>query len=363
MAAIQIELEKFKYDQDTAHVDWPIHMHSFENYLELNNVDVTQVAGAARAKQLLINSGGRKVMEIYTNIPNRVALTYAQLLVALNNRFRIENNRLNILEFRNCKQRTNEILEDYITRLTNLAINAGVLVADQPMEILNVIATHAYNERTQQKAINHDMTLGNLRIWARGQEIQEKCLKLVTGVKTTTPINNVTAVMVKNPMENNQQKNNHHINNVNNNPNQQDCYNCGYNWPHEPGRPCPAENEICKRCLKPGHFANKCMRGIEKRPQRTIYTEEARNRPYSPYTSLQQGTRRNFDSPRRQDSPQARRYRSPPPAAEYKSPRNQQDREFKQRNVFRLREDESINEDDQDENRLTESTQFTIHQD
>ena len=46
--------------------------------------------------------------------------------------------------------------------------------------------------------------------------------------------------------------------------NQRKCYYCGFEYPHQAGRACPAKNATCVSCGIKGHFAKVCRKDKEK---------------------------------------------------------------------------------------------------
>ena len=178
MAAIQVTMDSFKYDENTVHLDWPVWRDRYENFLVLTNIDVTVLAQAATALRHLIHAGGNKILEIYVAQGN-AALLYDQFITILNALFVMPVNKLHVITLRNYVQLPGQSLEDFITILQRLAINAGIAAVNRDAEILTVFAQNTNSEEIRTKALTPDITLGQLKIWHAAQESVSRCNKII----------------------------------------------------------------------------------------------------------------------------------------------------------------------------------------
>ncbi len=262
-------MEPFIYDEATVSIQWPKWLFRFENYLALSEIDIAQLAGAATALRHLLHSGGPKIMDIYEAQDNH-ALTYAQVRTMFNTRFAAPANRLRTFTFRNCKQGQEESLDDYIIKLQQLAINAGVPAADRDGEIINIIAQHTNSIEIQQKALQEDITLLQLRNWNIAQQTVARCSKLINSAKAES----INAVKQGTPRQ---------------------CFNCGKDFPHPLGFKCPAIGKECYHCHKLDHFSKVCMRENRNRP--STPNNEQNQREASPYNQRRDRNDRRESSP------------------------------------------------------------------
>ena len=260
MAAIAVSMEQFTYTSESAHEAWLMYKLRFANYLLINDLDVTNNAQAATAKALLLHSGGIKIIEVYTAIHNAAALTYAQLITVLDNRFLLANDRLATLRLRHARQEEKETFDDYVTRLTRMAIAAGVAEPARAAEIVNIIAQNARDPEVQNKAWAVDTTLDNLKTWVRNREIQSACLQM-----SNSQNKQVNAVREATPNREREKG--------------KQCYRCGtFNFPHQNGTRCPAIGATCNLCGKLDHYERICMQHEQNRPTRQNSFQSTRGR-------------------------------------------------------------------------------------
>ena len=242
MANLQINMEQFKFVENTVSLDWPNWSFRFENFLHLTNIDITIPAQATVALRHRLHAGGPKIMDIYSAQGN-LLLTYAQFKAILDARFVIPANTLHVFTFRNYAQDHEQSFDDYVTMLNRLAIIAAVPAATREREILHVIAQNSLDEETRNKAFTPDITLAQLKAWKAAQEVIARCNRIV--MKSKKESDNVNAVRSETPKQ---------------------CFNCGNSYPHPLGTTCPASGKECRRCHKLNHFSKVCFKDATKRP-------------------------------------------------------------------------------------------------
>jgi hypothetical protein len=299
MAAVQLIMDAFKFEDDHINTDWPTWLFRFENFLLLTNIDILIPAQAVVALRHLLHSGGAKVGEIFAAQGN-LAMTYGQFRDILNARFTTPVNRLHIMTLRHCVQGEGQSLEDFITQLQRLAINAGIIAPNRDNEILNVIAHHASNEETRVKACTPDITLAQLRAWRSAQDAIAKCMKVMNKAREE-PINAISQAPPR------------------------QCFNCGLDYPHPLGTTCPALGQECRRCHRMDHYARVCFKERGRRPyessQHSNRTPNSYNR--SQETPTRDRSRGRFDS--RDQSRGSNDNRERQPWSERKSANNKRD--------------------------------------
>jgi hypothetical protein len=242
MANMTLVMDSFVFKEATVSIDWPIWLYRFENFLVLSTIDIATIQGAAIALRHLIHSGGMKIMDIFAAQGNP-ALTYGQFKAILDARFVTPINKLHVITMRNCHQDPDQTLEDYLTLLHRLAINAAIPLAQRENEILHVIAQNAQDEETRIKALAPDTTLTLLKAWHAAQQSIVKCSKMISSSRRDN--DTINAVKEETPRE---------------------CFNCGNRYPHQLGTTCPALGKECNRCHKLNHFGKVCFKEASRRP-------------------------------------------------------------------------------------------------
>lgn len=180
-----------------------------------------------------------------------------------------------------------------------MATIAGLEQATIANEILFVIGHNANNDETRSKAWMHDATLDNIRAWAKGKELQLKCIKLASESRHKSGINTVTQ---QQPQRNYRQSSPQRSRQCSNQ-SQQQCLRCGsYNFPHAQTMPCPALGKKCNICHKEGHFAKICMQKEGNRPHRQQRSRTPQPREQRQFThNYNSRERRQYDDVEKED--------------------------------------------------------------
>ena len=141
MAAI---MQKFVYNQDTAHEDFPEWKFLFENYLALSGIDkgnTTEnqdgtVTGAKKAFQNLIHAGDTLAVKLLRQFDDIEVVTYVQLMAAMTNYCSPKDVPALTYKFDTLKQKDGESVLDFILRLKPIAKAAGIANEAMNKELL-----------------------------------------------------------------------------------------------------------------------------------------------------------------------------------------------------------------------------------
>jgi hypothetical protein len=141
-----------------------------------------------------------------------------------------------ISRFRQAKQRVDESIDQFHTRLRHLGATCDF--GDLDDEIRTQIVEHCRSSRLRRKALRDDTKLSDLIAYARSIELANKQTDEVEKKST------LEDKVYSNTQRRGQQ------------PNKQiskKCYTCWGNYPHV--NECPASVKECRKCHKMGHFA------------------------------------------------------------------------------------------------------------
>jgi hypothetical protein len=141
-----------------------------------------------------------------------------------------------ISRFRQAKQRVDESIDQFHTRLRHLGATCDF--GDLDDEIRTQIVEHCRSSRLRRKALRDDTKLSDLIAFARSIELANKQTDEVEKKST-----------LEDKVYSNTQRRGQR-------PNKQiskKCYTCWGNYPHV--NECPASAKECRKCHKMGHFA------------------------------------------------------------------------------------------------------------
>ena len=177
-----------------------------------------------------------------------------------------------------------ETLSDFAGRLRILAIAAAIPLATMNQQILSVIRSTTDDHETRMKCLDGTTTLDTLLAWCKQHDIKEACASLIE--------------FNRSPSFSNKGESINQIGYGKSTPKQRRCYTCGEDYPHSGGIQCPARNQNCTNCNKPGHYARVC----NNTTKHNFLTQQKHNYRgnKSPYYYQQTLGRRQQDSPLRQ---------------------------------------------------------------
>ena len=199
-----------------------------------------------RKKALLLHYGGEDLDDIFQTLkPEKEDYKFAK--AALDAYFTPKQNTIyETIVFTRTKQESNEAVDQYCTRLRQLASKCDF--ADDEREIKTQIIEGCLSSQLRRKALEKDKKRDELLELARFISLTESRVSEVeTTAASPAPVNRVQSNMNRKP--------NVPVRNVR--PGQTTCYHCGETYPHK--YDCPAKGKECNTCGKLNHFAQVCL--------------------------------------------------------------------------------------------------------
>ena len=113
MENLQINMEQFKFVENTVSLDWPNWSFRFENFQHLTNIDITIPAQAIVALRHLFHAGGPKICIFII----RLKATSHVRPIQSNFGRTVLNSSKHVFKFRNYAQDHEQSFDDYVTML------------------------------------------------------------------------------------------------------------------------------------------------------------------------------------------------------------------------------------------------------
>ena len=300
-----------KSDPTNTGARWTGWLERFETYLIA--ADVTD---DARKRALLLYQAGSEVYEIFKTLPDTgESNNYTKAKDALTKHFEPAKNPIfEIYNFREAKQRADETLDEFHTRLRTLAKYCQF--HDTDFEIKMQIVCNGKSNRLRRKALrDSEYNLADMLIDGRKTEVSSA---QAMGIEENFQDLQIKEISTKNA-----------------------CYKCGLSFPHI-NKPCPARQANCSHCGVKGHFAKMCRKPQDETPRKPRQRKPAQGRVYGRSNKSQnkqtswKSRKANFigTSPVKEDSSSDDNYAY---AIENKTPN------FKHKTLLRLNESREIN--------------------
>ena len=222
------------------------------------------ITDATQKRVLLLHYAGPDVDDIFETLPDTGEdKDYKKAVECLNTYF---VPKVNIVyeeyQFRQAKQRSNENLASYHTRLRQLSKHCGF--ADVEKEIRTQIVFICTSHKLRLRALREDLSLTALLEAGRVAEITDRRARDIQPNSTNQSVNAHPSRSKPYPVHpdqhapthtpNNQQTHTHSL-----------CRNCGGPFPHAIS--CPANGKTYRSCGKNGHFAKVCRSRPQQRPR------------------------------------------------------------------------------------------------
>ena len=208
---------------------WTAWLERFETYLI-----AAGVTDAERKRALLLYQAGPEVYKIFKTLPETGDdKDYTKAKDALTKHFEPAKNPIyEIYNFRQAKQRADETIDQFHTRLRTLAQHCDFYNTD--FEIKMQLVCNGTSSKLRRKALR-DPTykLEDMLIDGRKAEVSSA---QASGMEETFQALQITDAGTRHS-----------------------CYTCGLSFPHK-GKPCPAKQAICSNCGMRGHFAKLCRK-------------------------------------------------------------------------------------------------------
>ena len=208
------------------------------------------IADEKRQRALLLHYGGQDIYDIYETLEN-TGEDFTTLKTKLTEHFEPKKNKeYAVYVFRQAKQTDGESMDEFVTRLRQLASDCEF--QDKDGEIKSQIIQCCSSNRLRRKALKTpNITLTNLLDEARSLEISES---QALGIESTQ------VLAVKDMGHRQKNKDMRPMKNSSRreltSSTDQSCFRCGEPWPHNGN--CPARSRKCNKCSRTGHFAEVC---------------------------------------------------------------------------------------------------------
>ncbi|XP_077862706.1 uncharacterized protein LOC144344781, partial [Saccoglossus kowalevskii] len=239
---------------------WEKWLKKFETFLVAYDIK-----NNARKRALLLFSAGDEVTDVFETLPDVEGSdnVYKAAVDALNKYFLPKVNKTyEVNVFRHATQKTDESLDQYFTRLKQLARNCGF--HDVNEEIKSQIVLSCVSTRLRRKALRDDLTLEALLDSGRSFEVSERQARGIENQsETETEVNTVQPVKKSQWKRNKYKKSQQYTGKpkrVEPDRKHKSCFRCGGKYPHS--GECPARDQKCRKCDKTGHFAKVCRSKI-----------------------------------------------------------------------------------------------------
>ncbi|CAB4034315.1 Hypothetical predicted protein [Paramuricea clavata] len=216
----------------------------------------------ARKRALLLHYAGERVYEIYEAEKGESGNTYANTKEVLTKYFEPKTNiQIEIYNFRSCKQKEGQSLDEFVTELRQLSKNCGFTDVDK--EILSQVIQHCSSSRFRRRALREpDKSLTEILDIGRTLELTDKHAASMEN-------ESISAVRYnKNQQTTQRDTPLSHKETTQDRDSKKTCKNCGGAYPHSGS--CPAQGKTCNYCKKLNHFKRVCMKLKKKEPINTV---------------------------------------------------------------------------------------------
>ena len=237
---------------------WDEWLDRFENYLA-----AMDIKDATRKRAMMIHFAGEDVYKIFRTLEETgEAKDYDIAKAKLTEYFKPQQNiEYERYVFRRSQQQPSETLDQYYTRLRQLASTCDF--TDIAAEIKSQIVLNGQSSRLRRRALrNPKLTLKELLDYGRAQETSEtqasgmeRDQDTVNSVQKQQLINQSGRRRDGRPNKNKEQWKGQRS---------KRCFNCGGKFPHPKENPCPAKGKTCRACNKLNHFAKYCRTTAKK---------------------------------------------------------------------------------------------------
>jgi len=233
---------------------WKSWKRRFETYLV-----ALDVKDDKQKRALLLYQAGQETQEIFDTL-TETGENYETALAKLDEYFLPKKNvDYETFQFRQAKQKSDETVEQFVTRLRKLAVNCEFSALDK--ELKSAVIQNCSSKRLRRFALREDdMTLEKILSKARAieaSETQAKGMEDSVAQSSVNPLESVKHIRSgqhpRRPAQSRPQ------------PKTNQCRQCGLSWPHTKS-PCPARGKTCNSCGKPNHFAKMCLTGRKTAP-------------------------------------------------------------------------------------------------
>jgi hypothetical protein len=252
---------------------WAKWLERFQNFLVALNITEDH----ARRKAMLLHYAGEPVYDVYSSLPmvERGANVneYEHVVTRLTDYFAPKKNiDYEVYVFRQMKQKPDEALDSYYTRLLAQAKTCDF--ADVDLEVRSQIIQSCHDNKLRRwSLITKDVKLADILDRGRAMERSEREAKDIEGDRSVN-IASTKRVNKNNSRQNRRTRSQHKKQSSGT------CNHCGGNYPHQGGiKACPAQGKTCNKCGKRNHFAKVCRSGAMTTSQTSTSVNAQNSQP------------------------------------------------------------------------------------
>ena len=272
MATSQLNFPPFDTsEQSSLSQRWSRYVQKFSNFLTAMNI-----SDKKRQRAMLLHFAGDSVYEIFETLPDN-GEDYATAIAKLNLYFNPKKNvEYETFVFRNAKQNHGESLDQFHTRLRQLASTCEFGDVDREVKT-QLICSCTSSKLRRQGLQDSGITLEQLLDRGRAVETSERQAK---GIEASDPEPSANALRTPSRHRPRQYEKSRDKRQASHKGNEretghesgQSCFNCGNSYPHPGGmKSCPAQGKRCSSCGKDNHYSRLCLSsgsGSEKKVPR-----------------------------------------------------------------------------------------------
>ena len=228
-------IEKFRINEtSSAGPRWKKYLQRFEIMME-----VFDITDEKKKKSMLLHYSGEEIFDIFCTIEGRNEMNFEQITNHLSDYFMPKKcTEYEVHKFRNCRQKDDQSIDDFHTRLRALAENCEF--SDTNLEIKMQIIQKCSSDKLRKRALQQSMTLQEILSFARSFEIASyQAAEMSTSKKA-----NIMKIKERNKS------------NVSKYKTAKLCFRCGQEWPHD--KKCPAMGKQCEKCGRYNHLSRVC---------------------------------------------------------------------------------------------------------
>lgn len=262
----------FDYDVDktNAGLRWEKYLSRLENlFVGMNLKD------ESRKRALLLHYVGEDVYDIYEAEKGDNPSTYEATKQVLTSYFKPKRNvQMEIFNFRSCKQKANQSLDDFVTELRKLAKNCEFTNTDA--EILSQIIQHCSSSRLRKRALREpNKSLTEIIELGRSLELADTQAAAIED----EAVNSIEHTHYRKPSDRHEPNTVQHSDKTKTKtpfPHQhvqKTCRNCGGQYPHQ--TVCPARGNTCNYCGKLNHFRSVCYKLKNKQQVQMVADDQS----------------------------------------------------------------------------------------
>ncbi|KAK3105801.1 hypothetical protein FSP39_006028 [Pinctada imbricata] len=272
----------FESDKSNAGPKWDRWIGRLENLFVANKIN-NEEGDDARKRALLLHYCGERVYDIYMAEKGESDETYPASKKVLEDYFKPrKNTQMEIYQFRFCKQKQGQTLDEYVTELRRLSKDCEF--QDVNNEILSQLIQNCRSNQLRRRALREpEKGLDDIIKLGRTMELSDSQAQAMERSENVTPVNAISrnrgrgrtanrgtagrsrgaAARRYTPRGRGSAPRGRGYT--------KSCFNCGGRYPHN--GPCPAKGQQCHKCHQMDHFKKVCkgrgsghVRSVEEDP-------------------------------------------------------------------------------------------------